>query len=340
MKNGNLVTTIGATNDASVSAQVKFATVSKDGGLTWDEPRVVVDGGNMSMSFYGGELFLLPFHLRPRGDGIGAPYNMMYKDASLHYDKRGMTVTGLPRPVAHDRDSGTVGMFFNGQVTEVELGWLATMYGHFEGDKRYSLICVHSREARNWKFRSIISGHDCALDGTEGPCESAVCRLPDRRLMCVFRRQSGTKGELPYGQCFSSDEGKTWTTPRVMNGPGSVEPSLVVLPSGIVALSGGRPGVNVWLNADGTCLDWAKVDIAAHHSECHPADAIKRLSLTTDGWAKINMTGYTEIVRVDDNHLVMVYDRLSRGWNYIRDGFDESNSVWAMRIKVEKAKSK
>ena len=49
----------------------------------------------------------------------------------------------------------------------------------------------------------------------------------------------------------------------------SVQPSLAVLPDGLVALSGGRPGLFLWLNPDdpdGTAATWRRVDVLANHN--------------------------------------------------------------------------
>lgn len=339
-KTGHLVLTMGAHADMHVPAQVKYAMVSRDTGLTWDEPRVVVGGGSASLSAPGGELVLLPMCLRPFDDGtIGAPVTLIgYRGDTpiLHYRPDGVVVSGLPRLPQVNRQLDVADFHFNGQVVPLP-GWghLATMYGVFDGDERSSLIAVDSRDRSRWMFRSIIASADGDLPGMDGPCESAMCRLPDGRIMCVFRVQSNDKAELPLAQTFSSDDGNTWTRPVQLNGPGSVEPSLAVLGSGVVALSSGRPGVGLWINTDGTYEKWQKIDIADHHNACHPTDPITKRSLVTAGWAGIQTTGYTEVVAIDDHTLLMVYDRLARGWDVISDGRDESNSVWAVCIRVE-----
>jgi hypothetical protein len=46
---------------------------------------------------------------------------------------------------------------------------------------------------------------------------------------------------------------------------------------------------------------------------------------------------YTEIVKLDNENLLLIYDRIGLGWNQIPDESNETNSVWAMRIKIKKA---
>ncbi|MBM4041519.1 MAG: hypothetical protein FJ290_23710 [Planctomycetes bacterium] len=60
--------------------------------------------------------------------------------------------------------------------------YLTTLYGTFEGDGRYSLVLAESADGFRWRLRAQIAGADCPLEGGEGPCESALCRLADGRI--------------------------------------------------------------------------------------------------------------------------------------------------------------
>ena len=237
--------------------------------------------------------------------------------------------------------AGAASFVFNGQSVRSQAGeYLTTLYGQFEGDKRYSLVMAESSDGFAWRIRAVIAGHDCALEGSEGPCESALCRLADGRLMCVFRLASF----VPYGQAFSADDGRTWTTAASIP-PLSVEPSLAVLKGGkVLALSGGRSGIFVWLNADGQGKDWQAIDIvAAHNAARPPSDQIDPDS--THCWVSVEemrkqpVTGfsscYTELMALDEHTLLLVYDRIGFGWSPIPDDSDESKSVWAMRLRVQ-----
>jgi hypothetical protein len=336
MANGDLLATMGAHADTKVTAQTKFASRSQDGGLTWDEPRVVLDGGSDSLTLPSGELLLLPRLLRRRKHGMGAPCNRLSLDGVLHYEVDGVTVYGVPGMAADAVAGDASGLCFDGQPQALpDGGYLATLNGPLGGRSRHTLAVVESADGYHWTYRSTVADHACPLPGSEGPDEAMLCRLCDGRLMCVFRLQSDEHGMLPFGQCWSNDEGETWSEPVAMNGPRSVEPSLVVMDDGAAVLSSGRPGVNLWINADGNGVDWSAVDIAEHHTACHPADPITKYSLVEDEWWTINTTGYTEIVSLGGPHLLMIYDRLAKGWDVIRDGEDESNSVWVVRVTIE-----
>jgi len=188
-----------------------------------------------------------------------------------------------------------------------------------------------SKNGLEWNIRGTVADPDCALaPGGDGPCESAVCRLKDGRLMCVFRLWSF----VDYGQSFSHDEGKTWSQAVSMQGIRSVQPSLAMMKDGMVALSGGRRGLFLWINRDGTGQDWQKTDVRANHNEFLPDEPILEGDWKT--------SSYTEIVALDDTHLLYIYDQTPHGishgddWKDIPDDSPETNSVWVVRVTVEK----
>ncbi len=192
-----------------------------------------------------------------------------------------MEVTGLPRPIGRDPFNppadvaavvklGRAELSFNGTPLAVRDGsFLTIVYGIFGHAKRYSTLVAESKDGLKWHIRSTVADENCKLPGIEGPCEACLCRLPDGRLMCVFRR-----GWETYGQCWSADDGRTWSEPVAMKKEGKVEPKLLVLPSGTVVLAGGRNGLYLWFNRDGSGKHWQVVDTLAHHNAMLPAEPI------------------------------------------------------------------
>lgn len=145
---------------------------------------------------------------------------------------------------------------------------LTTLYGHGPGvyphfNPHSAVYFVNSSDhGVNWSLRSFIPWKAAFGDG-DGPGEPTTTRLADGRLLCVFRANA----RAPYWKAFSSDEGHTWTDAVQMPTQWSVRPLLTVLPdSGLVVLTGGRPGINLWASADGG-EEWTRFNIAEKHNE-------------------------------------------------------------------------
>lgn len=142
---GELAAMLSAYGDIHVSSSAVRIARSKDGGLTWTEPFITVDGGFDGVVLPNGDLFLLPYYMRSRPDGMGSPANIVAAGTgALTYDEDGVVVTGWPRP---DRSYApkldTRGFVFNGQPVTLHDGrWLMTLYGYFEEDTRLSLVCA------------------------------------------------------------------------------------------------------------------------------------------------------------------------------------------------------
>ncbi len=331
MPNGDLLSTISPVPDIHLSGVPYYVLWSRDGGLTWSEPQVSCDGGQTLLHLHAGDSILLPYDLRPRPDGIGAPHNIIPAGQRVFdYVPTGVVITGMPAPVPLILPGlDVVSYSFNGQTLWLDDGtYLATAYGHFEGDERDSIAAVESTDGANWSVRSIVADASCPVPGRGGPSESAICRLQDGRIMCVFRVES----KFPFGQTFSSDEGRSWTPAAAMPGVFSVQPSLAVMADGAIALSGGRPGLYLWLNADGSGQRWQQIDILAHHNSCHPQEPI----VYSEDLSRQQTTAYTEVVAIDEDNLLYMYDRAPNGWHRIPEEMDDTNSVWLVRATVER----
>lgn len=331
MPNGDLLSTISPVPDIHLSGVPYYVLWSRDGGLTWSEPQVSCDGGQTLLHLHAGDSIMLPYDLRPRPDGIGAPHNIIPAGQRVFdYVPTGVVITGMPAPVPLILPGlDVVSYSFNGQTLWLEDGtYLATAYGHFEGDERDSIVAVESTDGANWSVRSIVADASCPVPGRGGPSESAICRLQDGRIMCVFRVES----KFPFGQTFSSDEGRSWTPAAAMPGVFSVQPSLAVMADGAIALSGGRPGLYLWLNADGAGLRWQQIDILAHHNSCLPQEPITY----SEDLSRQQTTAYTEVVALDEKTLLYIYDRAPNGWRRIPEDMNDTNSVWLVRATVER----
>ena len=331
MPNGDLLSTISPVADIHMSSIPYLVTWSRDGGLSWSEPIVANDGGQTLLHLTNGDAILLPYILRPRPDGIGAPYNLIPAGThDVHYMASGVSITGWPGEVPLPVPGlDMAGFAFNGQTLRRSDGtYLATVYGSLVDPPGSRIFTVTSTDGVHWQVDALIADSNYRVVGNEAPSESAIIRLKDGRLMCVFRVGS----RINFGQSWSSDEGKTWTTPVTMEGVFSVQPSLATFAHGAIALSGGRPGLCLWFNSDGSGRDWQHIDMQAHHNACRPNEAIAPY---TEHNHHQQTSAYTEIVAVDDHHLLYIYDRVPNGWHPIPEDMDDTNSVWLVRVTVE-----
>lgn len=330
LPDGKLLAVMSDYADTHVKRATAKLSWSGDSGATWTATKPAIYG-DVAVPQSNGDLLLLPYYLYPHKVGMGAPAQVVPKGKEAVIDAGEATFTNWPKPDKNfEPKLGLAGFVTNGQIVpRSDNGWLMTLYGWFKDDKRYSLVVAESDEGKNWKVRSVIAGPECKLAGAEGPCEAALARLKDGRLLCVYRLASN----VPYGHSFSSDDGKTWTEPASLpKDVFSVQPSLVVLKDGAIALSGGRPGVFLYLNAAGDARAWEKVDLMAHHNATVPT---KEMILGVG-----NTSAYTEVVALDDKNLLVIYDRIPHSWNAIPSDSTETNSVWVVRVTLDQKKEK
>lgn len=319
---GDLVAVMNNYSDEHVGNATGLLSFSADEGKTWSEPfeSPYVD---VNLRRSDGSQTALPYYLRPRAEGLigtARRFEARGRRSELLTDQ--VVITGLPKPDQSLAPKfGLAGFVINGQVVTARDGtYLTTLYGRFVSDKRFSLLLVESTDGLAWKYRTTIAGPECKLEG-QGPCESAMCRMKDGRLLCVFRNAA----PLPYAQTFSDDDGRTWTEPTAMPDCFSVQPSLTALPDGTIVLSGGRPGIFAWFNTAGDGKTWEAIDLRKHHNACVPDEPIGEERRTSS---------YTEIIPLDANRLLCIYDRIPNGWNAIPADSRDTNSVWVVELRV------
>ena len=328
LSGGELFVNFSTNLDEIVADRTSSVSWSADDGLTWSEPNSIMPKGDLfaetMLRLNNGDEILLPFNLYPDGKAMRGLHQIVSGkkgERKVTYVDKGLIVSGWPKPDrSFNEKLGLCGFGFNGQGLLGKSGeYLATMYGYFKGEPRYSLVLMESQDGRNWQFRSLIAGSDCQLDGREGPCESQTIRLKDGRLMNIFRLASN----VPYGQTFSDDDGRTWTEPKAMKEARSVQPSITMMKDGALVMTGGRPGIFAWINRAGDGKDWMQVDLQSHHNESHPQEAIQRPDQTTS---------YTEVAALGDRSVLVIYDRLPNAWKAIPQDSKDNNSVWVVKL--------
>src|SRR5262245_40652001 len=147
LDDGALLALMSNYADVHTNSATAFVSWSTDGGLTWSDKRAALYGDG-PLKLPGGDHLLLPYYLKPVKDGLGAPYQLILKGKrEVRVVKEGVTVTGWPKPTGtFEPKLGLGGFVFNGQtVTLKGGGFLATLYGYFKDEKRYSLLAVERK---------------------------------------------------------------------------------------------------------------------------------------------------------------------------------------------------
>ena len=127
-----------------------------------------------------------------------------------------------------------------------------------------SLAAFGTSDGLQWKFLAAVARYNSTLAklGWEGPGENDMLRLRDGTLLAVFRVESCQS----YWKATSTSGGARWSTPVAL-GFGSARPKLVLLASsGRPLLSGGRPGLFLWLG-DPSGEHWTPISVAQIHNK-------------------------------------------------------------------------
>lgn len=204
---------------------------------------------------------------------------------------------------------------------------LNTLYYRTKRDPRFfRLVLIRSTDdGMTWNEYSTVAAVEPGEElwpwaGENGPNETALVRLADKRLHVIFRTSSG--GTL--GQAWSSDDGKTWTEP-ISSGFQGVAPRTRLLSNGVLACSYGRPGpVTIMFSTDGSGEKWSHV---------------------TEIFAGMS-TRYTDFIEIEPGRLLVVYDGVPRGWDPLpyspkftgHDSWNkkEKNTIYGTFVDVRK----
>lgn len=330
---GELLVTYSLVSDYNDNPRnVSGAQLSFDGGRTW-ERRYDFIAEHQAMVYFPlapSSLLAIPAYLNRGGErNFHAAYTVFEQGGRrVIIEPAGVQVVDWPWAVATVNGFGFFGkdvmqrffperkwtsLCFDGNALEVDGCILATAYGMREGAKRWeNLIMASADKGRTWRYFSPVADATGMPEDTEGPNEIAMIQLADGDLMTVFRVGGGKDRNLR--RAYSHDKGRSWSKPDALPAY-SVEPSLLRVQNGVIALSTGRPGIHLWLATDVRAQRWQDVDVMAHHNRWAP-DATYRIAQYDDQATAGGNTGprymtssYTEIVEIAPNRLLLVYDR-------------------------------
>lgn len=164
------------------------------------------------------------------------------------------------------------------------------------------VACHRSTDfGRSWQLQGRIAyepdrrADPKAAERTQGFTEPASVLLADGSLLAMLRTTDGL-GVGPLYASRSSDQGRTWSTPVVVNAFG-VMPRLLRLANGVLVLSYGRPGAVVRFSFDGTGREWS--------------EPISLVALTAED-VQADSCGYTSLLPLSADSFLIAYSWFKR----------------------------
>ena len=338
--------------DIHCPAYLAGASHSTDEGRTWSPMYSLNNWANQCLPRPDGSLLRLPYYVYPTPAGqrrsFATDRSIIHPGGRSELEPYGMRVEGFPKDL-HVQATGAAAWNFTGNPLRREGGrWITQMYGwwadqYAPGVKLplSDVILVESAdEGRSWQYVSTVARHEDIPEVAEaqrnpgeqppeGPCEACLVELEGGELLSIYR--VGNYDRWPYHASRSRDGGRTWSRPERMDGVGRVEPSVARLQNGALVLSGGRPGIELWLADDKVGRAWRAVDVRAHHNRaCEDENPSWRID------PKLTQTtSYTELVEIAPNRLLLIYDRVPLGWDPVPIDSKERNMIFVMEVNVD-----
>jgi hypothetical protein len=190
-----------------------------------------------------------------------------------------------------------------------------------------------------WSFVSLVQ--QGPPDHHAGYVEPAMIELQGGTLLLVCRTAYHRPERLMM-QCRSVDGGRTWSAPaptpgipprlpvriqrpirnegKMYSNAASVSPWLAQLPSGVIALTYGRPGVKIAFSEDGSGRCWTDI------LQIVPEESVFGVNDTGS-----HMSGITTTANPDE--LLLLYDV----WDYqAAPGDEPQNTIFALTLTVRR----
>ncbi len=314
---------------------------SDDGGATWRWALSIDSYGHASVRRDGTSTLMMPYELWPqappdrqscRADGT---LLTLTAEGTLAAEAVDVRFLDIPAPLA-DYHVDELDLKHNGNILELPEGILfTTLYGTFEGDERNSCLAAASDDGGlSWTYRGTVAGSEDFASAREGPNESSTVVLDNGDLLCIYRVSGG---DTDYHKSYSHDQGRTWSDLAPMEGMRSVQPRLARLGNGALVLTGGRPGLFLWISIDGKGEVWERVNLGEHHNRM-TVDKSLRFSEAFCG-AEVGedpamSTAYTGIMPWGADGAIVTYDRLANGWAGAPGPNGAVDRVFGVRVAV------
>ena len=186
-----------------------------------------------------------------------------------------------------------------------------------------TVVCwVTDDGGQTWQFHSQIADKQTLMSfgflSEEGPTENDIVLLKDGiTLLCVIRADGGDGAthhrHAPFLFATSIDGGVSWSLSEAPSNMLSARPRALVLGNGALVVAGGRPGLSLWVSADGYGHTWQQYDLVTEHNkQAAPSQRFcpqfenASLSLT---W--VQSTAYTQLLPLSDDSALVCYDQIS-----------------------------
>lgn len=326
---GELIATY--TLDPDTQSNPVFASgfqISRDGGAHWGRRySMIMQHCNMIFISKPHDSLLAPaseLFLATPGDEhnlVGSYYLFERGGERMTFVPEGVRVVDWPWPLdvfpgPQPLANWHASLILTGNSLHVGNKLLATGYFRAKGEKELRAVVLSSADGGyTWRYLSTVAGADPALVGQrsyEGADEMNIVQLADGDLMAVFRVGSGRKWNLR--RAYSHDQGRTWSKPDVLPA-WSVFPQLIRTRGGTLALSTGRPGIDLWFSTDSRGTNWQSIDVVDHHNRCitDPTRHIDSFEIKPSPYlsetTRWETSSYTGLVEVAPNRLLLLYDR-------------------------------
>ncbi len=297
-------------HDAVIASPVDAMIISRDNGKNWAEKITNKDFYLTAMFEKKDILYGIVYFTYPASS---SEERMIYwtsadKGRTWH---RNEGIVNAPEGEQFATDHGVWGnlLFHRGMQVMEDGAVEGVMYGRLAGDKNFRAVWVKSTDnCATWHIISTIASGvpDGDHKKPEGFCEPGFAKVKDGSILCVMRMGS----YLPLFQSRSYDNGLTWTKPVTLAGlpvtvSESVDPNLLLMKNGILALTYGRPGNKIAFSTDGCGYEW-NVHLNTYESET---------------------TGYTGIVETRRKELLLIADQGRTG--------AKEMAVWGRFIHVK-----
>lgn len=300
-------------HDAVIASPQDAMIISHDNGVTWKNKLRNKDFYMTSMFKKNGTLYGIVYFTYPVSSDKEKMIYWTSKNDGKTWTKHEGVVNAPEgkkfRANGVNRIWGSM-LFHRGMQVMKDGSVQGVMYGYFEGDDKYRVVWVKSTDnCATWNIVSTVAYGvpEGDFKKAEGYCEPTFAKTKDGSILCVMRMGSF----LPLFQSRSNDNGLTWSKPVELPGLSSdaaqsVDPQLLLMKNGILALTYGRPGDRIALSYDGCGYQW----------NC---SSITREEETT---------GYTGIVETAPGKLLLIADEGRTG--------AQQMAIWGSFVHVAK----